>query len=55
MYAGPTLNFKGGKWFVIANYLPQFINVHKTIYSPGTKVLDENERAEARIILGISL
>ena len=54
-YAGPTLNFRGGQWFVIANYLPQLANVHKTIYSPGTKVLDKNERAEARILLGISL
>lgn len=54
-YAGPTLNFRNGKWFVIVNYLPQLGNVHKTIYSPGNKVLDEHERAEARILLGISL
>jgi hypothetical protein len=54
-YAGPTLNFRGNKWFVIANYLPQLGNVRKTIYSPANKVLDEHERAEARILLGISL
>lgn len=54
-YGGPTLNYRLDRWFVIANYLPQWSNVHKTIYSPSSKVLDEHERAEARIILGISL
>ncbi|HUS00558.1 MAG TPA: hypothetical protein VMY77_02460 [Chitinophagaceae bacterium] len=54
-YAGPTVNFRSGKWFVIVNYLPQLGNIHKTIYSPGNKVLDDHERAEARILLGISL
>ena len=55
LYAGPTLNFRGGKWFIIANFLPQLGNLHKTVYSPGSKVLDEQERVEARILLGISL
>lgn len=54
-YVGPTLNFRSSKWFIILNYLPQLGNVHKTIYSPNNKVLDERERAEARILLGISL
>ena len=54
-YAGPTLNFRNDKWFVIVNYLPQLGNVHKTVYAPNNKVLDEHERAEARILLGISL
>ncbi len=54
-YAGPTLNFRNNKWFVILNYLPQLGNVHKTVYSPDNKVLDDHERAEARILLGISL
>jgi hypothetical protein len=54
IYAGPTLNFRSSKWFVILNYLPQLGNIHKTIYSPFNKVLDEHERVEARIILGIS-
>lgn len=54
-YAGPTLNSRNNKWFVIVNYLPQLFNVHKTVYSPGNKVLDEQERAEARILIGISL
>ncbi len=54
-FAGPTFNYRGNNWFVIANYLPQWGNVHKTIYSPSSKVLDEQERAEARILIGISL
>jgi len=54
-YGGPTINFRNNKWFVIVNYLPQLANVHKTVFSPGSKVLDSRERAEARILLGISL
>jgi hypothetical protein len=54
-YAGPTLNFRGGKWFVIVNYMPQLGNIHKTIYSPLKMVLDTHERHEARIVFGISL
>ncbi|MDQ6757651.1 MAG: hypothetical protein M3004_12025 [Bacteroidota bacterium] len=54
-YAGPTLNFRSNKWFVIVSYLPQLGNVRKTVYAPGNKVLDDHERAEARILLGISL
>ena len=54
-FGGPTFDYRGYGWFVIANYLPQWGNVHKTIYAPYSKVLDNNERAEARIILGVSL
>jgi hypothetical protein len=54
LYGGPTINYRTGKWFVIANYLPQWVNLHKTDYSPGSKVLDEQERTEARILVGIS-
>ncbi len=54
-FGGPTLNYRGDRWFIIANYLPQWGNVHKTNFAPFSKVLDEHERAEARIILGISL
>lgn len=55
LYAGPTLNFRNDKWFVIVNYLPQLVNVHKTIYAPGKTELTDHERAEARILVGISL
>ena len=54
-FGGPTLNFRGSNWFVIANYLPQWRNVHKTSVAPYNKVLDEHERVEARILLGISI
>ncbi|MBS1753577.1 MAG: hypothetical protein KF741_13230 [Ferruginibacter sp.] len=54
-FGGPTLNLRKGKWFAIVNYLPQWGNVHKTEFAPYSKVLDEHERTEARIIVGISL
>lgn len=54
-FGGPTINFRNDKWFVIANYLPQWGNVHKTSFAPSSKVLDDLERTEARIIIGISL
>jgi hypothetical protein len=55
LFAGPTINYRGNGWFVIGNYLPQLRNLHTTSFAPGHLVLDEHERAEARIILGISL
>lgn len=55
LFGGPTFNYRGNNWFVIANYLPQWTNLRQTIYAPHSKVLDNQERAEARIILGISL
>jgi hypothetical protein len=54
LYAGPTINYRGSRWFIIANYLPQLRNLHKTTTFPNNKVLDVHERAEARIILGLS-
>lgn len=54
LYAGPTINYRGNRWFVIANYLPQLSNLHKTAAFPKNKVLDEHERAEARILIGFS-
>jgi hypothetical protein len=53
-YAGPTINYRGNRWFVILNYLTQSGNVRKTIFSPGSIVLDNNEKVEARILFGIS-
>lgn len=54
LFGGPTINFHSNRWFVIANYLPQWVNLRKTDVAPGNKVLDEHERAEARILIGIS-
>ena len=55
LFGGPSFIYRGGKWFVIANYLPQWVNLHKTNLAPFNKVLDELERTEARVIIGISL
>lgn len=55
LFGGPTINYRGNNWFVIANYLPQWVNLHKTSIAPGNKVLDEHERTEVRILVGISL
>ena len=55
LFGGPTFNYRTGRWFVIVNYLPQWGNIHKTEIAPGNKVLDEHERAEARILIGVSL
>lgn len=55
LYAGPTINYRADKWFVIVNYLPQIGNLHKTIFSPGNKVLDVHERMYGRIVIGFSL
>jgi hypothetical protein len=54
-YAGPTLNYRGNRWFVVLNYLPQLVNVHKTKLYPNNRVLDDHEKREARIIFGITL
>jgi len=53
-FGGPTFNYRGTNWFVIANYLPQWGNIHRTDFA-AYKVLDVHERAEVRILLGISL
>lgn len=55
LFGGPTFNYWGDGWFVIANYQPQWGNVKKTAFAPFSKVLDEQERTEARIIIGISI
>lgn len=54
LYVGPTINYRGDRWFFIANYLPQLSNLHKTPAFPKNKVLNEHERAEARILIGFS-
>lgn len=54
LFAGPTINFRGDRWFVIGSFLPQLRNLRKTNEAPNNKVLDEHERVEGRIIVGIS-
>lgn len=54
LYAGPSLIYRGSRWFFLANYFPQLANIHKTVAFPDNKVLDEHERSEARVIIGFS-
>jgi len=54
LFAGPSVNYRGDRWFLIVNYLPQIVNLHKSPAAPKNKVLDEHERAEARILIGFS-
>ena len=54
-FGGPSFNFIGDGWFVIANYLPQWGNVHKTDAAPYNMVLDELERTEFKVLIGVSL
>ena len=54
LYAGPTLNYHKEHWFVVANFLPQLVNLHRTTAYPSKKVLTDHERMEVRIILGFS-
>jgi hypothetical protein len=54
LFGGPTVNFRGDRWFVIGTLMPQLRNLHKTDEAPYNKVLDEQERMEARVIVGIS-
>lgn len=55
LFGGPTINYRGNGFFVIANYQPQWVNLRKTDAAPNSKVLDELERAEARILVGITI
>lgn len=54
LYAGPTVNFREKKWFIILNYLPQLTNLKRTLYYPDKNVFNDMEKTEARIIMGIS-
>lgn len=52
---GPTVQYRGNRWFILANYLPQWRNLHKTDAFPFSMELLEHERTEFRIIVGVSL
>lgn len=54
-FAGPTINYHQEHWFILANFLPQLGNLHKTEEYPGKKVLDVRERTEVRVMIGFSL
>ncbi|MBD0332177.1 MAG: hypothetical protein ICV66_05940 [Chitinophagaceae bacterium] len=55
LFTGPVLNYRTERWFVIATVLPQVRNLRRTNEAPGKLVLDEHERLETRILIGISL
>jgi hypothetical protein len=52
---GPTINIRGNNWFIIGNFQPQLGNLHKTTLSPGSKILDDQEKNSFRILFGVSL
>ena len=54
LYGGPTINYRGNRWFVVANYLPQFGNIHASNKFAKGIELKDHERSQARIILGFS-
>ncbi|MFL5739087.1 MAG: hypothetical protein ACJ75B_02635 [Flavisolibacter sp.] len=54
LYVGPTFNYRGSRWFIVVNYLPQIFNLHKTVASPNPKDLINHEKNEARIVFGFS-
>lgn len=55
LFAGPSINYRGDSWFVIANYLPQLVNLKKTAAYPLSIDLVDHERAEVRVLVGVSL
>lgn len=54
-YGGPSLNVSGSGWFLNAAIQPQLGNLKKTTVEPLKMVLDEREKAEFRLLFGISL
>jgi hypothetical protein len=54
LYLGPTLNYRGNRFFIIANYITQLGNLRKTTSFPDNKVLNVHEKGEARLLLGLS-
>lgn len=54
LFAGPSLFFNQGKFWGVLNLLPQITNLHKTDVAPGSKVYDEHEAFEARLLIGYS-
>ena len=54
LYAGPTINYRDNKWFVVVNYLPQLGNIHSSQTFLKGMELKDHERTAARIIFGFS-
>ncbi len=52
---GPTLYYSGKDNFFILNLLPQWANLHKTEDVPTSRVLNDHEKIEFRLLWGFSL
>ena len=55
LFAGPTVNYRNDRWFIVANFLPQVRNLRRSSASPAKQEYNDREKVEARILLGISL
>jgi hypothetical protein len=55
LFAGPTIFVASGRVFGILNVQPQIRNLHTSDVAPGNLVLDEHEKIQARLLIGMSL
>jgi len=55
LFAGPVIFVVHDRIFGILTALPQIANLHKTDTAPGNLVLDDHEKVELRLLVGISL
>lgn len=53
-FAGPSVHFRGDRWFINLNVLPQLFNAKKEEGSKENLDLDEHEKVEARLLLSFS-
>ena len=54
LFAGPAFHVSIKKCFVLFTAMPQIVNIHKTIYAPGDRDLNDFEASEFRIIMDYS-
>lgn len=54
LFGGPTLFYSGDKFFIILNVLPQWTNLQVNDANPKSLDLNEYEKVEARLLIGIS-
>ena len=55
LFAGPAIYYAGDKNFLVFNFLPQLMNLHKTTDAPNDLVLNAREKYQFRLIWGFSL
>ncbi|HKR07361.1 MAG TPA: hypothetical protein VJY62_22195 [Bacteroidia bacterium] len=54
LFGGPSFYFNQGKFWGVLNALPQIGNLHKTDAAQGSRVRDEHEDFEFRLLIGYS-